>query len=89
MERETRAHDMGGKRIDLEESGEKSEDSHSACSRGTGEAEGEMAGGKNIIISLVVHYQLDPHGHSLGNSTKAENCFQISLKLTVWFSLIP
>ena len=61
MGRETRVHDMDGKRIDLGESGEKSKDSHSACSRDTGEAEREMAGGKNIITSLTVHYQLDPH----------------------------
>ena len=47
-------------RIDLGESGEKSKESRFSYSGGMGKAKRERAGGKNITVSLVLDYELDP-----------------------------
>lgn len=53
MGKETRVQDMDGMRTNLGESGEKSEESRFACSMCRGEAEREMARGRDEYSNKV------------------------------------
>lgn len=58
--KETRVHDKDGENtfggVCREE-----QESHFSCSKGMGETKREMVGGKNMIMNLMLGYELEVH----------------------------
>lgn len=76
----SRIHDRDGERISFGGIWREEQRSDFSCLQRMGETRRESAGDKNIT-SLMFDYELESHGHPLGNPSKAVDGFQMTLNV--------